>query len=239
VTAGTLNVAPLGGSTGDYADITGSGSAVFGAVNIGKAGTNTSGGLTINTSGTATLGVVAVARDTGAGAGLSVAGGTVTATSVDLQADSDRSRQHGYLRRCNLTIGTSSSTNGFKVGDGGDGGFLTVSGGSVTYPGADGLLLTTAAATGSAVLTGGTTTLTGITMNSGNSTTATSTLSLSSGATLYLGSVGLVEKLPDSGLSTHLPNRHHRSHRQLVVHCAVSLDWNPYFSGRGSCGCRA
>lgn len=201
VTAGTLNVAPLANSTGDFATITGSGSAVFGAVNIGKAGTNTSGGLAINTSGTATLGVVAVARDTGADAGLSVAGGTVTATSVDLQADSDRIANMD-ISGGNLTIGTSSTTNGFKVGDGGDGGFLTVSGGSVTYPGADGLLLTTAAAPGSAVLTGGTTTLTGITMNNGNSTTATSILSLSAGASLYLGSVGLVEKLPDSGLST-------------------------------------
>jgi len=201
VTAGTLNVAPLAGSTGDFATITGSGSALFGAVNIGVAGTNTSGGLSIDTSGTATLGIVAVARDTGAGAGLSVGGGTVTATSVDVQADSDKIANMD-ISGGNLTIGTSSSTKGFKVGDGGDGGFLTVSGGSVTYPGTDGLLLTTAAAPGSAVLTGGTTTLTGITMNSGSSTTATSTLSLSSGATLYLGSVGLVEKLPDSGLST-------------------------------------
>ena len=201
VTAGTINIAPAGGSTGDYATITGSASALFGAVNIGKAGTNTSGGLIIGTTGTATLGVVTVARDVGADSGLNVQGGAVTATSVDVQADSDKVANMD-VSGGNLTIGTSASTNGFKVGDGGDGGYLTVSGGSVTYLGTDGLLLTTAAATGSAILTGGTATLTGITMNNASSTTATSILSLSSGATLSLGSVGLVEKLPDSGLST-------------------------------------
>jgi autotransporter-associated beta strand protein len=197
--AKTINIAPSGGSTGDYAAITGSGSAAFTNVNIGS-GSNTSGGITINTTGAVSLGVLTNARDTGAGAGLTVEGGIVTATSVDIQANSDKVANMD-ISGGSTTIGTSSSTNAFKVGDAGDGGFLTVTGGSLTYLGTDGLLLTTAAAIGSASLTSGTTTLTGITLNSGSSTTATSTLTLQSGAMLYLGSVGLVAKLPDPNVS--------------------------------------
>jgi autotransporter-associated beta strand protein len=198
-TAGTIQIAPDGGSTGDYAAITGSGSAAFANVNIGS-GSNTSGGITINTTGAVSLGILTNVRDTGAGAGLAVQGGVVTATSVDIQANSDKVANMD-ISGGSTTIGTSSSTNAFKVGDAGDGGFLTVSGGALTYLGTDGLQLTTAAAIGSAILTSGTTILTGITLNSGGSTTATSTLSLQSGAALYLGSVGLVAKLPDPNVS--------------------------------------
>jgi autotransporter-associated beta strand protein len=199
VTANTINIAPDGGSTGDYATVSGSGSAAFANVNIGS-GSNTSGGLTIDTSGTASLGVLIDVRDTGAGAGLAVQAGTVTATSVDIQANSDKVANMDISGGA-LVIGTANSTNAFKVGDAGDGGFLTVTGGSLTYLGEDGFLLTTAAATGSAIISSGTTTLTGITMNSGKSATATSTLTLSGGAALYLGSVGLVANLPDPNLT--------------------------------------
>jgi hypothetical protein len=97
----------------------------------------------------------------------------------------------------NLTIGNSSSTGAFEDGTAGSANSVTVSSGSLTYLGTDGLLASTAAGVASSIsIAGGTAMLTGITLNSANSTTATSTLAVGTGATLYLGGVGLVVNNP-------------------------------------------
>jgi hypothetical protein len=147
VTANTLNVAPVGGSTGDNASITGSGSAVFqfreprikrqhvrsvhhqhhrlgffgtfiDYKDLQGNGPSTTSGLIIN-NGTVTASSVII-QDTGSGANMNINGGS-------------------------LTIGNSSSTGAFEIGNGAStrGGFLTMTGGSLTYLGTDGLLLNT------------------------------------------------------------------------------------------------
>jgi autotransporter-associated beta strand protein len=92
-----------------------------------------------------------------------------------------------------LTIGNSASTGAFEVATaGGDlGQVLTVSGGALTYLGTDGLLLNVAATATSVELDGGVTSLTGITLDDVDSAALDSTLVVTAGATLYLGSVGL------------------------------------------------
>jgi len=194
-TFGTVNIATLGGESYAEMEITG-GSTNFTTVNFGSTG-NTAGELLINNpgAGTEALGNVILNRDNGgAGTGLIIESGTVTATSVTL-AENAHSADLA-ISGGSLTIGTSASTGAFKVGTTGNPNNLTVTGGSLTYLGTDGLLMSPGASTTSAAsFTGATTdvTLTGVTLNSGNSAGASSTLTVGSGATLYLGSVGLVE----------------------------------------------
>jgi autotransporter-associated beta strand protein len=102
-----------------------------------------------------------------------------------------------------LTIGNSSSTGAFKVGNSTStrGGFLTMTGGSLTYLGTDGLLLNTAAGGANGANISGTTSvarLTGVTLNQVNAASATSWLIVSNDATLYLGNVGLVINQPSA-----------------------------------------
>jgi fibronectin-binding autotransporter adhesin len=150
--------------------------------------------VNINTSGSVALGAMYVVRDYGAGNGLIISNGTVTAASVTIEGNSDHPGNFA-MSGGSLTIGNSGSSGAFEVGQGGEGGVMTMTGGSLTYAGLDGLLLSTGAVTTTASISSGTATLTGITLNAGNGAVTTS-LTLSGGATLYLGSVGLVENQP-------------------------------------------
>jgi autotransporter-associated beta strand protein len=76
--------------------------------------------------------------------------------------------------------------------------FLTMTGGTLTYLGTDGVVLgssTTAGIIDALTINGSSSvaTLTGITLDKGGSSGANSTFTLGTGATLYLGSVGIVE----------------------------------------------
>ena len=205
VTAGTLNIAPVASSTGDNASITGSASASFTSVNLGSSA-NTSGPLTINTTGSVTLGTLIDYKDLqGNGpsttSGLIISNGNVTATSITIQNAGSGANMN--MTGGSLTTGNSSSTGAFKVGNSTStrGGFLTMTGGSLTYLGTDGLLLNTAAggANGANISgSGSVATLTGVTLNQINAAGAISWLIVSNGATLYLGSVGLVANQPSA-----------------------------------------
>jgi autotransporter-associated beta strand protein len=205
VTANALNVAPVGGSTGDNASITGSGSAVFTNVNLGSGG-NTSGPFTINTTGSVALGALIDYKDlSGNGpsttSGLIIDNGSVTASSVIIQDTGSGANMN--INGGSLTIGNSASTGAFEIGNGGStrGGWLIMSGGSLTYLGTDGLLmLLNSGSEGSANISGATSiaTLTGLTLNKINVAGASSWLTLSGGATLYLGKVGLVINQPSA-----------------------------------------
>jgi rhamnogalacturonan endolyase len=203
VTANTLNVAPEPNSTGDSASLTGSGSALFTNVNLGGTG-DTSGLFTINTTGSVALGALIDYKDLeGTGpsttSGLIINNGTVTATSVIIQNTGSGANMN--MTGGSLTIGNASSSGAFKIGNSTStrGGFLTMTGGSLTYMGTDGLLLNTASGGANGANISGATsvvTLTGITLNQVNAAGATSWLVVSNGATLYLGGVGLVINQP-------------------------------------------
>ncbi|MGD1083981.1 MAG: polysaccharide lyase family protein [Verrucomicrobiota bacterium] len=203
VTANTLNVAPVANSTGDSASITGSGSAVFTNVNLGGGG-DTSGPLTINTTGSVALGALIDYKDlqgTGPSAtsGLIINNGAVTATSVIIQNTGSGANMN--MTGGSLTIGNSSSSGAFKIGNSTStrGGWLTMTGGSLTYLGTDGLLLNTASGGANGANISGAASvasLTGVTLNQVNAAGTTSWLVVSAGATLYLGGVGLVINQP-------------------------------------------
>jgi autotransporter-associated beta strand protein len=208
--AGTVSIGIGSNQYDAILTISGNASVTFSTgVVIGAAG-DTGGGLDINSTGsTLSLGAVTVARDTGlAGTGLTVAGGAVTATSVDVQATGNSSVSNAQLNISGGSLTITAASGGLKIGDvagttvSGHTGTLTMTGGALTYLGSDGLLAD-ATAPGSGVttagnvnITGGVATLSGITLNDADSTTAASELTVSGGATLYLGSVGLVENIP-------------------------------------------
>jgi len=212
ITAGTVSIGNAGGSTGASLNLTGTASATFTTVNLGSGG-NTAGHLIIDTTGTVGLGTFNDYKDNGAlgpntAVGLIISNGTVTATSVVVQDTASGGNMN--LFGGSLTIGNSSSSGAFIVGNGASerGGFLSVLGGSLTYLGSDGLLSGNVAGTTTGVaISGGTTMLTGVTLNSvGNTTNPTNTLTLSGGAALYLGSVGLVINDPGPTVYASLSN---------------------------------
>ena len=212
-TANVLNVAPNGGSTGDSAAITGSGSATFNSVNLGS-GSDTSGPLTINTTGSVSLGTFIDYKDLqGNGpvttVGLIINNGTATATSVIIQNTTSGANMN--MNGGSLTIGNASSSGAFKIGNSTStrGGFLTMTGGALTYLGTDGLLLNTASGGANGANINGATsvaTLTGVTLNQVNAAGATSWLMVSNGAAIYLGVVGLVANQPGSTVFASLAN---------------------------------
>jgi autotransporter-associated beta strand protein len=178
-----------------------SGNASFGGIAIGPASSNST--VTIN-GGTVSLGAYSSDRDnstnsglpTGLADGLIVNGGTVTATSIALNTTNSWAEMG--VTGGSVTI--TGSTGGLLVGDGNNatrGGFLEVTGGSLTYLGTDGMILDNTAVVGYATLTGGTTTLSGITLNSpaaqtSNTAGSGATLVVGGTANLYVGSLGIV-----------------------------------------------
>ncbi len=194
-TAGTVNLAIQANEANSALTISGAASANFTTTNIGSV-LDTSGALTVNTTGTAALGNTTLAKDEGTG--LAIQNGTVTATSLNVQGQNHVA--HLVISGGSFTIGNSSSTGGFEIATalGQDGGTLVMSGGSLTYLGTDGLLMSTTNGITSAVtISSGTATLTGITLNAANAAATTSTLTLSGGV-LYLGGVGLVLNMPSA-----------------------------------------
>jgi autotransporter-associated beta strand protein len=209
LTAGTVDVGITGGATGAAVSITGAASASFASLQIGSSA-NTGGAFTINTTGTVSLGNYILGRDGGSGGGLDTAAGliidagTVTATTIAGGSGVGGRSADINISGGTFTIGTSASTGAFELGGTGAVGsdYLTQTGGSLTYLGTDGLVAGALAGTTSGIsITGATTvdTLTGVTLNSANSNTTVAALTVGTNATLYLGSVGLVENLP--GLS--------------------------------------
>jgi autotransporter-associated beta strand protein len=213
VTASNLNVAPLANSTGDNASITGSASTAFSSVNLGSSA-NTSGPFTINTSGSVALGTFIDYKDLqGNGpsktSGLILNNGTVTAASVLIQNTGSGANMN--VNGGSLTIGNASSTGAFEIGNGAStrGGFLTMTGGALTYLGTDGLLLNTLSGSANGANINGATsvaTLTGVTLNQINAAGATSWLVVSNGSTLYLGNVGLVANQPGGNVFASVAN---------------------------------
>jgi len=145
---------------------------------------------------------------------------TVSATSIGSINDNIAGNGTDINRGADINIlGGSLNVTGTAAGDfviGNNAGacneFLTMSSGSLSYAGADGLQTTTVAVTGAVLTTdeetgifisGGTATLSGITLNAISSTVATSTLNVS-GGTLYLGNVGLVANAPAGSKITTL-----------------------------------
>jgi len=213
VTASNLDVAPLAGSTGDNASFAGSASATSNNVNLGSSA-NTSGPLAINTTGSVSLGTFVDYKDLqGNGpsvtSGLIINNGTISATSILIQNTGSGANMN--LNGGSLTIGSASSTGAFKIGNGAStrGGFLTMTGGSLTCLGTDGLLLNTLSGSANGANISGATsvaTLTGVTLNQVNASGATSWLVVSNGATLYLGSVGLVANQPGAAVFASFAN---------------------------------
>jgi autotransporter-associated beta strand protein len=145
-------------------------------------------------------------------AGLIISNGSVTATSIAIQNANSGANMN--LTGGSLTIGSSASTGAFKIGNNTSstprGGWLTMSGGSLTYLGTDGLLMGTVAnATNSVNINGPSSvaTLTGITLNQASSSGNTmSSLLVSNGATLYLGGAGLVINQPTATVFASIGN---------------------------------
>jgi autotransporter-associated beta strand protein len=199
-TAGTVNIGIDGNESVSSLYISGNASAVFATTNLAST-VDTGGQVNIDTTGAVSLGAMSVVRDYGAGNGLIIQAGTVTASTLAIVGNSDHTADLA-ISGGSLTIGNSSSSGAFEIGQGGDGGTLAQTGGALTYSGSDGLLMSTAAGiTSTASITSGTATLTGITLNAVDAASTDSTLTLSGGATLYLGSIGLVENLPGTDVN--------------------------------------
>ena len=172
------------------------GNVSFGGVAIGSGSSLST--VTID-SGTVSLGAFTDDRDSTSATGstttgLIVNGGTVTATSA--QVGNTNSSANVTVNGGSLTIGDPSSTGAFLVGNGTSGRYcdLTVTDGSLTYLGTDGLILCNTATEAQATISGGTVTVTGITLNSVAASSGTTTSSLTlGGGNLYVGSVGIVE----------------------------------------------
>ena len=152
--------------------------------------------LTIN-GGTIALGDYSSQRDGGPNfnttAGLIINGGTVTATSVHVSTNNSWSNL--TLNGGSLVIGDTASTGAFFLGGGTNnarGGNLTMTGGTLTYLGTDGLVLNQSfgSSIGQATFNGGVAKLTGITLNAATATGGSATLVVNAG-TVYLGAVGL------------------------------------------------
>jgi autotransporter-associated beta strand protein len=149
LTNGTISVPALDmgiGSTAAGTVIVDSSTASFGTTRI-SSGTVNGGIITIN-SGTVAFGTFTDRRDSSANGaadatgGLTINGGTVTASNVLISTGNSAANLH--LKGGSLTIGNTNTTGGFTVGSGTSGtrgGFVTQTGGSLTYLGADGLLL--------------------------------------------------------------------------------------------------
>jgi fibronectin-binding autotransporter adhesin len=210
--ASQVNVGTSGGQTSASLAILGNATVTNATgLTIGSSG-NTSGNFTINTTASANLGAVLVNRDAGAvtaptrTAGLIVNNGAVIANSVIIARSGVGGR--GADLNVNggaLTIGDSSSATAFEIDSTAGNGFATMTGGSLTYLGTDGLLMSVGAGVSGAVISGGTANLTGITLNSGNTAT-TSFLIVSNGGTIYLGSIGLVINSPSATIAATFGN---------------------------------
>jgi autotransporter-associated beta strand protein len=192
-TASTVNIGIDGGESNSSLSINGDASAAFGTVNLASIN-DTGGQIGIDTTGAVSLGDMYVVRDYGAGNGLVIQNGTVTAALLAVEGNSDRTGDMA-ISGGSLTIGNSAASGAFEIGQGGDGANLVMTGGALTYAGTDGLLMSTAAVPTTAAVSSGTATLTGITLNAVDGAIS-STLTVNSGATLYLGNVGLVEYTP-------------------------------------------
>jgi beta-galactosidase len=210
--AGNLNIGIVGGQTGASGLVGGNASANFNALTMGASG-NTAGGFTINTTGSASLGTVAVRRDAGAVTtpsptlGLIISNGNVTAASVTIAQAGVAGRGVDLnINGGSLTIADSSSTGKFAINSSAGNGFVTMTGGVLTYLGTDGLLASVGAGVSAVSIHGGTATLSGVTLNSGNAAGVTSSLVVSNGGTLYLGGVGLVLNQPSATVSAAFGN---------------------------------
>jgi autotransporter-associated beta strand protein len=202
--------------SGAHLTVNGNATATFATgVTIGSAA-NTAGNLTVNTTGNVGLGAVTINRDSGSAAanaagGLIVNQGTVTATTVTIAQSGVGGRGADLnINGGSLTIGDSSSTGAFSINSTTGNGYVTMSGGSLTYLGTDGLLMTIGGGPSVLNIYGGTATLTGVTLNSTNGSAITSTMTMlgtnSTPPTLYLGSVGLVANQPGATVSVTLSN---------------------------------
>jgi autotransporter-associated beta strand protein len=184
-----------------------SGTASFGNARVSNGSIN-GGAININ-GGTITFGILTDRRDSSvnngaqAGVGITINGGSVIASNVFISTGNSAANLH--VTGGSLTVGDPTITGGFTVGSGTSGsrgGFVTQTGGSLTYLGTDGVLLATTTTIGGwGVLTvnsNAVANLTGVTVNAGNTLGVNSSLTVGNGGTLYVGSVGLVVNQPSS-----------------------------------------
>lgn len=204
-TAGTANIGNTNNATGSSMSILGTSSATFTNSNFGAA-INTLGTVLINTIGNVGLGTTTIGKD--GGNGLAISNGIVTATSMDVQGSGTSTAANANLNISGGSLTITTNTAGLKIGDvnssngtkAGHGGNLTMIGGTLIYTNnLDGLLAVASAAAGNSNQFGNVSIsgsavaiLTGLTLNYTNLPNVTSTLMVTNGGALYLGSVGLV-----------------------------------------------
>ncbi len=209
VAAVAMNVGEAGNETGASLLISG-GTANFTTTLLGgnpaggNAG-NTGGSITI-TGGAVALGSAYIGRGQGGTAkGLVIdgAGAVVTATLLNVSSNAGVNHEADLnVQAGSLTIGNSSSTGAFEVGtaptDGNN--VIDVTGGTLTYAGADGVQL---GSESYMTLAGGTANLSGITVNSSTGGNGVSELVMT-GGTLYLGAAGLAVITPGATVFAQL-----------------------------------
>jgi autotransporter-associated beta strand protein len=235
-TASTFSVGTGGGQTGVGAIIGGAVNLTNTTTTIGSSG-NTAGALTVNSSGNVNLGNVNINRDAGAvvvgtpAAGLLINGGNVVATGMNI-AQSGVGGRGADLNITNgsLTIADNTQSGKFAIHAGAGNGFVTMRGGALTYLGTDGLLMSVGAGLSSTVISGGTATLTGVTLNSGGgATTSTLLVDGTSNPSLYLGSVGLVINAPSDTVAATFGNATIGAFADWSSDAPINLTNNPVF----------
>ena len=188
VTAGTVNVGTSGGETGSGLTVNG-GTVNFTTTTLGGNPANENGGNSAGafnvTGGTVNLGATYFGRS----GVVTLSGGAVTCTLLNLSANASAHNVIATLSAGTLTVGTTAS-GGFVIGSqsGSGNNTLDVTGGTLTYAGTDGLQM---GSDSYVTISGGTANLSGITVNSATGGNATSQLAWTGGTT-YLGSAGLV-----------------------------------------------
>jgi fibronectin-binding autotransporter adhesin len=205
----TGNLGLQTGSTQPAGFITIGPSGSGGNITVGSTTIGAGSGSSVITvdSGTVSLGAFVDDRDSTSAtgsttSGLIVNGGNVTISSAHIGVTNSSGNM--TVNGGNVTIGSAASTGAFLIGDlatpstrSSD---ITVTNGSVTYLGTDGLILANTATAAAMSVSGGTVTTTGITMNptagSGGTVSLTTT-----GGSIYLGNVGIVN---DGGASTSI-----------------------------------
>ncbi|HWP39356.1 MAG TPA: autotransporter-associated beta strand repeat-containing protein, partial [Tepidisphaeraceae bacterium] len=133
--------------------------------------------------------------------GLQVSGGSLTATSIVINT----SNSWSTMVQSGGSVSITGASGGFIIGNGnnvGRGGVFRITGGTLTYSGADGMLLSNTDVQSIAEFQGGLTTLEGISVfNAATRTTGFATLSISGGE-VYLGSVGITSNPAVTGGGT-------------------------------------
>ncbi len=241
VISGTVAVGAASNETGASLTISG-GTSNFTATILGGNpangnASNTGGAITI-TGGVANLGSAYIGRDqAGTAKGLVIDGADAVVTANLLNVSSNAGVNHESdlnVEAGSLTIGLPASTGAFELGttapDGNN--VLEMTGGTLTYTGSDGLQL---GSESFMTITGGTASLSGITVNSAPGGNGTSELTVT-GGTLYLGAAGLAMNSPGATVFAHLGTATIGASAAWASSAPVSLTGNTTFQTADASG---